>query len=248
MKSLLFVSFILLQFANYCKAQDTIPSVICEFPSIPQFPGGNAALQKYLNSNLKKHSKGTVGVQFKVDCNGKLTDAKIVKGLDSVVNKQVLDIIIAMPNWVTMPCKDYPIPVLINLPIKFSGDKNEINREDYKRLQLKEIANSIPDSNFKTVKKDSVLTGTIMDICNMSWSHWYGVTEIGVIKIKKSSPEVFFYVLYSENELVANLKINQEVKLHVKPLIKKDKKFSPGQITCMTIRDGVICVLKKISK
>ena len=73
---------------------------------MPEFPGGAAALMKYLNSNIKyptmsqeMGSQGRVIVQFVVDKNGTIVDPVVVRGVDAYLDKEALRVISAMPKW-----------------------------------------------------------------------------------------------------------------------------------------------------
>ncbi|MCZ8284494.1 MAG: energy transducer TonB, partial [Bacteroidia bacterium] len=106
-------------------SKDTVPFV-CYYPipDMPQFPGGNDSLKSYLRRNLKwpGHEwdwEGTVYVKFKVDCKGDISNATVLRGLDSLANKEALRLIKGMPKWVNVNCVTQPVPVWYNLPIKF---------------------------------------------------------------------------------------------------------------------------------
>ena len=73
---------------------------------MPEFPGGTAALMKYLSSNIKyptisqeTGSQGKVIVQFVVDKDGSITSPTVVRGVDAYLDKEAIRVISSMPKW-----------------------------------------------------------------------------------------------------------------------------------------------------
>lgn len=71
------------------------------------FPKGEKALIKYIKKNLhypdsavKARIEGNVFVSFVVDESGKISDIKITKGLNPIIDNEVIRMISNMPNWV----------------------------------------------------------------------------------------------------------------------------------------------------
>ena len=74
-------------------------------PSL-SFPGGNDAYMKYISDRIKypviaqeNGAQGLIRTSFKVDANGKVTDAKIESGENELLNKEALRVISSMPQW-----------------------------------------------------------------------------------------------------------------------------------------------------
>ena len=102
---------------------------------MPHFPGGDKALKEFIQKNLrypteamKKGIQGRVIVTFNVETDGSITDAKVVKAVDSLLNNEALRIVKSMPKWkpgemmskgktVLTRCK-YTIPVIFKLEEK----------------------------------------------------------------------------------------------------------------------------------
>lgn len=94
----------------------------------PQFPGGEAALAKYLSKNIrypkaaqKAKTAGTVFVQFTVKSDGTITDAKTVgpergNGLE----EEAIQVVSNMPKWEPGVQNKRPVNVQFNLPIRFT--------------------------------------------------------------------------------------------------------------------------------
>lgn len=74
--------------------------------TMPEFPGGNAKLMKYLNKNIKypilaqeKGIEGNVIVQFVVYKDGSIVNPKVIKSADPSLDKEALRVVSSMPNW-----------------------------------------------------------------------------------------------------------------------------------------------------
>lgn len=93
---------------------------------MPEFPGGQVALVKYLSKNIKYPSqskkdkiKGKVVVSFIINKLGKVTQAKIVKSLNDECDKEALRVISNMPDWIPGEKEGKKVDVLFSLPINF---------------------------------------------------------------------------------------------------------------------------------
>ncbi len=95
---------------------------------MPQFPGGQMELWEYLSKSLqypeeaeKAGTQGRVIATFVVERDGSITNARVVKALDSSLDAEALRVINAMPKWkpgkqngVAVRCK-YTVPVTFRL-------------------------------------------------------------------------------------------------------------------------------------
>ena len=94
--------------------------------NIPEFPGGMKELMKYLQSEVKypkeaqdKGIQGRVVVQFVVNKDGSITDAKVVKSVDPLLDAESLRVVNAMPNWTPGKDKGEPVRTRFTLPVSF---------------------------------------------------------------------------------------------------------------------------------
>lgn len=92
----------------------------------PSFPGGEAAMYTWLSKNInypviaqENNIEGRVTCQFIVAQDGKLVDIKVVRGVDSSLNKEAIRVIKSMPNWIPGKDKGKPVRVRYTLPIQF---------------------------------------------------------------------------------------------------------------------------------
>lgn len=93
---------------------------------MPEFIGGDGKLFEYLLKNTKYPDlakitgiQGKVFVQFIVDKNGKVKDAKILHGINPLLDNEALRVVAAMPDWKPGKRHGKPVPVIYNLPISF---------------------------------------------------------------------------------------------------------------------------------
>ncbi len=97
-----------------------------DFEQMPSFHGGTAKLLEYINENLHypqaaKDSciQGRVVVSFMIEKDGSITEAKVAKSLNPLLDTEAVRIVESMPKW--NPGKFYGKAVRIKycVPIKF---------------------------------------------------------------------------------------------------------------------------------
>ncbi|PXV68801.1 protein TonB [Dysgonomonas alginatilytica] len=94
---------------------------------LPQFPGGNNELYKFLEKNLRYPSlalemgiQGRVIVGFTVSKTGDIINPQIYRSLFSSCDKEAIRLIEKMPRWLPGKSRGRPVNVSYILPIKFS--------------------------------------------------------------------------------------------------------------------------------
>ena len=102
---------------------DAIHEVVDEPPS---FPGGDAAQIVFLSNNLRYPAvameqgiQGRVVTQFVVDKDGSITDVKVVRSLDPMLDKEAVRLVKSMPKWTPGKLNGSPVRVKYILPISF---------------------------------------------------------------------------------------------------------------------------------
>jgi protein TonB len=92
----------------------------------PSFPGGNEALMKWLNKNLKYPAsaqdngiQGRVLVQFVVNKDGSIVDPKVLRSVDPALDKEALRVVSAMPKWQPGKQRGKTVRVRFTLPVTF---------------------------------------------------------------------------------------------------------------------------------
>jgi len=93
---------------------------------MPEFPGGTAALMKYLSGNIKyptisqeTGSQGKVIVQFVVDRDGTISNPEVVRGVDPHLDKEAIRVISSMPKWTPGVQNGKKVRVKYTVPVSF---------------------------------------------------------------------------------------------------------------------------------
>jgi protein TonB len=93
---------------------------------MPSFPGGQAALMNYLNSNIKypviaeeNGIQGRVVVQFVVGKDGSISNVHVAKSVDPSLDKEAVRVVKAMPKWIPGKQNGQAVTVRYTLPVTF---------------------------------------------------------------------------------------------------------------------------------
>lgn len=94
---------------------------------MPEFPnGGMAGLMQYLSKNIKyptiaqeNGTQGRVTVQFVVNADGSIVDAKVIRGVDPYLDKEALRVINSMPKWRPGMQRGKAVRVKYTVPVMF---------------------------------------------------------------------------------------------------------------------------------
>ena len=128
---------------------------------MPVFPGGDSAMYEYIVNNMvypeEARNKGLAGkvfVQFVINKNGEVVNPRIARGIDPILDNEIIRVVQNMPQWTPGKNNGEPVNVVKTIPVSF---KNE--------PQPKETARDInpADSNYilfnpKTNVWDTVYT------------------------------------------------------------------------------------------
>jgi len=98
----------------------------------PEYPGGEAALGKFLQKNIRYPSiakenniQGKVYIQFVVERDGSLTDIKVLREPGSGTGDEAVRVLKISPHWKAGVQNGKPVRVQFTLPVNFSlGDQN----------------------------------------------------------------------------------------------------------------------------
>ena len=92
----------------------------------PVFPGGDAALMKFISDNTKYPEiakengiQGRVFVQFVIDERGKVTSVRIARGVDPYLDQEALRVVRMIPDWKPGKQRGKAVPVNFIVPINF---------------------------------------------------------------------------------------------------------------------------------
>ena len=104
--------------------EQTIFEVVEQMPEFPN--GGLAGLMQYLSKNIKyptiaqeNGTQGRVTVQFVVNKDGSIVDAKVLRGVDPYLDKEAVRVIMGMPKWKPGMQRGKPVRVKYTVPVMF---------------------------------------------------------------------------------------------------------------------------------
>jgi TonB family C-terminal domain len=108
------------------KVEDEQPVSIAMVEQKPEFPGGEAAMYKWLGDNIVYPSaaseegvQGRVVVEFVVGKDGSISNVKVVRPRHPALDKEALRVVKAMPNWLPGRNNGQPVKVTYTLPVTF---------------------------------------------------------------------------------------------------------------------------------
>ena len=104
--------------------EQTIFEVVEQMPEFPN--GGMAGLMQYLSKNIKyptiaqeNGTQGRVTVQFVVNRDGSIVDAKVLRGVDPYLDKEAIRVISSMPKWKPGKQRGKAVRVKYTVPVVF---------------------------------------------------------------------------------------------------------------------------------
>ena len=94
---------------------------------VPVFPGGQAALMKFINENLRYPAaaiengiQGRVVVQFVIKKDGSVGDVKVIRGIDPTLDQEAIRVCKTLPKFIPGKQNGIPVNVWFTLPIIFN--------------------------------------------------------------------------------------------------------------------------------
>ncbi len=109
---------------SFEKTDDT-EQIYLNVDEMPEYPGGMDAFRKYITDNLKlkddtveQEIMGRVYVQFVVDTDGSLTDIKVIRGINSAIDNEIIRVIRLSPRWKPGKQKGKPVKVQMVIPVE----------------------------------------------------------------------------------------------------------------------------------
>lgn len=97
----------------------------CE--QMPMFPGGEKNMFRFIADNLKwplfeyegSHFQGRVIIRFIVTEEGKITNIKVIKGIDQGLDKEAIRVVESMPDWTPAKIEGKNVKCYYTLPVVF---------------------------------------------------------------------------------------------------------------------------------
>lgn len=96
---------------------------------MPEFPGGNEAMNQFIVDNIKypsvgvkKKIQGKVYLKFKVNADGNISDTEVVRGIKDypAFEEEAIRVIKLMPAWIPGKQDGKYVSVWFTLPFNFS--------------------------------------------------------------------------------------------------------------------------------
>ena len=95
--------------------------------NMPEFPGGDLGLMKFIQKNVRYPAiakeyniTGKVYVSFIVDKKGKVTNVKIVRGVDKNLDAEALRVVSLLPKYKPGKQRGKAVRVMFTIPINFT--------------------------------------------------------------------------------------------------------------------------------
>lgn len=92
----------------------------------PEFPGGNAALARWMGRELKypviaqeSGVEGRVIVQFVIGRDGAIRDVEVIRKVDESLDKEAVRMVKQMPKWIPGKQRGMAVAVRFTLPVVF---------------------------------------------------------------------------------------------------------------------------------
>jgi protein TonB len=109
----------------------TEPEPVIWVEEMPEFPGGQTALMKFINENIiypedaiNNGIEGKVVVRFVVSADGSVKRVELIKGVDPLLDKEALRVVSKQPVWKPGRQNGNPAAVWFTVPVKFELRKN----------------------------------------------------------------------------------------------------------------------------
>lgn len=106
--------------------EDTVSAPYSVVEQMPEFPGGQVALRKFLSTAVKypviaqeNAIQGKVFVAFVVDRDGGISNVKISRGVDPSLDKEAIRVVKSMPKWIPGKQNGEAVRVSYTVPINF---------------------------------------------------------------------------------------------------------------------------------
>ncbi len=126
MKYLLLTACLLVAFQTQAQQKGKTKEPPDIFTYIEQMPAPGYDMGAYLGQNMtypdsaRKHNiEGRVLIRFVVNEDGRVSDAKVMRGIGYGCDEEALGVVEKMPRWIPGKQNDKPVKVYFNLPIVF---------------------------------------------------------------------------------------------------------------------------------
>lgn len=99
-------------------------------PDVPSFPGGGEKLSLFINQNfhdslIKPGTDGRIFMQITIDTSGQFKNLKVLHGINSVLDSEMLRVFSIMPKWIPAEKNGKKVEAEFVLPVKVAYRSND---------------------------------------------------------------------------------------------------------------------------
>ena len=112
--------------ASRDKEKDKEVKVFQFVEEMPEFPGGPKALLHFISQSIdyptvarENGIQGRVYINFVINTDGRVSDARILRGVDPALNREALRVVNSLPNWKPGRQSGKAVRVAYSIPINF---------------------------------------------------------------------------------------------------------------------------------
>ena len=97
---------------------------VSQFPELEaEYPGGPEAMKKFIIDNIQYPSEACfqarVFISFIVERDGSLSNVEVIRGVQSLLDKEAVRVVCAMPKWIPAETGGKKVRSKVNIPISF---------------------------------------------------------------------------------------------------------------------------------
>lgn len=206
----------------------------------PQFPGGEAAMMKYVGENIrypenafKNKVQGRVIVQFVVQKDGKVGEVKILRGTDEELNNEAVRVIKSLPAFTPGEMDGKPVSVWYTFPVMFKiiGEGKIIRLEGDNAGNTSASEPADPNQVYTVVEKKPQFPGGEAELLRYIGEN---LRYPEVAKNEKNQGRVVVQFVVKSDGSVGDVKIIRKVSdaldAEAARVIKSLPTFTPGEI------------------
>ena len=108
------------------KPKEVKEEIFRSVEQMPQFPGGDQALLKFLSSHInyppmaaENNVQGKVQLQFVVEKDGRVGEVKVIRSVDKDLDKEAVRVVKLLPKFTPGRQNGQPVRVWYTLPVQF---------------------------------------------------------------------------------------------------------------------------------
>ena len=119
-KIILFISLSMFSISAFSQDKEA-EQIFTIVETMPEYPGGNEALKKYIDENTRYYSsaKGTVYVSYVVNKKGEVVDVKLAKGIYIHADTNALQVVRSITGYKAGIQREVPVNVRFTIGVKY---------------------------------------------------------------------------------------------------------------------------------